>query len=177
MSDRRDHGDGGIDQRGEDRFRLRYWANGQRHTKTFRGTKADAKKELRRLLKSADDGAHVAPSKLTLAAWTQQWLALLQRPDGARRLIGRRTWERYDELLRLHILPTLGQRPLQQITPSEIDALYVGLEKKLAPRTVQYVHITLMACLSRSPQGKDYAQSSAPCGSARARKEQRRTSS
>jgi integrase len=63
---RRDHGDGGIDERGNDRWRLRWRVNGKRHTKAFRGTLSEARKELSRLLKSADDGAHVAPDKLTL---------------------------------------------------------------------------------------------------------------
>jgi integrase len=135
-------------QRGEDRWRLRYWANGERHTKTVRGTKNDAKDALRSLLESAAKGIHVAPSRMTLAQWINQWLTLLQRPDGSRRLIGRRSWERYEQLCRVHILPTLGSRPLQQITPTEIDALYVLLEKTLAPRTVRYVHATMTTCLN-----------------------------
>jgi integrase len=121
--------------------------NGKRHAKTVRGTVTEAKRELRRLLKSADDGNHIAPNRMTLAQWAEQWLALLQRPDGTRRLISRRSWERYDELLRLHVLPKLGARSVQQITPTEIDELYVELERKLAPRTVQYVHVTVNACL------------------------------
>lgn len=149
---RRDHGDGGLDERGENRWRLRYWANGRRHTKTVHGTKKDAKEELRRALKSVDDGAHIAPGKLPLATWVDRWLALLERHDGdgvrrRRGLINRRSWERYEELCRLHIVPFLGKRPLQQITPSEIDALYIQLEQRMSARTVRYVHVTLNACL------------------------------
>lgn len=148
MTKRRDHGDGGIDQRGENRWRLRYRVNGRRYTKTFKGTKAEAKRELRRLLKSADDGGHVAPNRMTLERWAKEWLALLQRPDGSGRLISRSSWSRYEQLLRTHIFPVLGRRPIQHISPTEIDALYVALERKLAPRTIRYVHITLSACLN-----------------------------
>jgi integrase len=63
-----DYGDGGIDERGEGRRRLRYRVNAKRHTKTVRGSVTEAKRELRRLLTSRDDGAHVAPDKLPLAA-------------------------------------------------------------------------------------------------------------
>ena len=43
--------------------------------------------------------------------------------------------------------PTLGERPLQQIKPTEIDDLYVCLEDRLSPRTVHHVHTVLGACL------------------------------
>src|SRR5438445_5156479 len=131
MTSKRDFGDGGLDERGEDHWRLRYRVGGQRYTKAFRGTKRAAQTELRRLLKSADDGQHVAPVKITLGAWIEQWTALLERRDGEdaapvrkRGLVNARTLERYAEMLRLHVLPALGARPVQQITPSEIDSLY-----------------------------------------------------
>ena len=63
-----DDGDGGIDERGEGWWGLRYRVNGKRHTKTVRGSVTEAKKELRRLLTSSHDGAFVAPDKLPLAA-------------------------------------------------------------------------------------------------------------
>ena len=56
MTNRRGHGEGTIQERGEDTYRIRYRVDGLRFTKTFHGTKADARKELRRLLKAGDDG-------------------------------------------------------------------------------------------------------------------------
>ncbi len=154
MTTKRDHGDGGIDQRGPDRWRLRWRVGSRRFTKAFRGTKRAAQTELRRVLKSADDGAHVAPDKVTLGAWIEQWTALLERRDGEdtatvrkRGLVNARTLERYVEMLRLHVLPTLGARPVQQITPSEIDALYTKLEQRLAAGTVRFIHAVFGACL------------------------------
>src|SRR5207248_1473223 len=125
--------DGGIDERGDDRWRLRWRVAGRRYTKSFQGSKRAAQTELRRLLKSADDGAHVAPDKVTLAAWAERWLALLERGDvsGRRGLVNARTLERYADLLRLHVLPALGGRPVQQITATEIDGLYTKLEQHL----------------------------------------------
>src|SRR5260370_12369029 len=81
MTSKRDAGDGGIDERGEHRWRLRYRVGGKRFTKAFHGSKRAAQTELRRLLKSADDGVHVAPAKVTLGAWIEQWLSLLERRD------------------------------------------------------------------------------------------------
>jgi integrase len=148
---RRDHGDGGIDERGTDRWRLRWRVDGKRFTKSFHGSIGEARKELRRLIKSADDGQHVAPDKLTVAAWVDRWIALQRRGDRAqprRGLVNPRTLERYEDLMRVHVLPTLGKRPLQRITPSEIDALYTKMEQRLAPGTVRFAHAVLGACFA-----------------------------
>jgi len=141
----RDHGDGGIDERGKDRWRLRYRIGGKRYTKTFRGSITDAKKELRRLLKSGDEGAHVAPDKITLEAWLTRWIELRQGQT-SRRKINARTAERYAELIRLHVNPELGTRALQAITAPMVDVLYQKLaEKGLSSRTIRQVHAVLSA--------------------------------
>jgi integrase len=71
MTKRRSHGEGAIDQRGENNWRLRYRINGKRYTKAFRGTKTEAQKALRVLLHAGDTGAHVEPDRLTLSAWVE----------------------------------------------------------------------------------------------------------
>jgi integrase len=148
MKTRRSYGDGAIDERGPGVYRLRYRLGGKRFAKTFHGPISEARKELRRLIRSGDVGEHIEPDKITLALWIDRWIALLERqPEegGERRraLVNRRTLERYEELLRCHVAPTLGLRQLQQIKPTEIDDLYMKLEKKLAVRTVHHIH-TLM---------------------------------
>jgi integrase len=150
---KRSHGDGGIDTRGENVHRLRYRYDGRRFTKTFHGKLSEARKELRRLIRSGDVGEHIAPDKVTLSEWVDRWFVLLNRQqsegDGPHRrgLVSNRSIERYENLLRGHVIPRLGSRPLQSIQASEIDDLYVNLEKKLAPRTVAHVHSILGACL------------------------------
>ena len=71
------------------------------------------------------------------------WLSRQQAPQGSRQ----RSIERYAELLRSYVLPTLGERPLQRLQSSEIDYLYVSLADKISQRTLQHVHSTLGACL------------------------------
>jgi integrase len=144
---KRGHGDGGIDQRGPDSWRLRYRINGQRFSVTFHGSLGDARKELRQLLKSGDDGTHVAPDKTTLGQWIEQWIAT-GAPGRRQKRVGRRTLERYAELLRCHVVPILGARPLQRIQPTEIDALYQRLDGKIAPRTAHHVHTVFCSCLT-----------------------------
>ena len=147
MTKRRSHGDGGIDQRGENSFRLRYRINGQRHSVSFTGTPAEAKKKLRELLRSGDDGSHVDPSRMTVGEWVEHWLSI-GAPGRSKKRVGRRSLERYEQLMRGHVIPVLGTKRLQQLHATDIDRLYDGLESKLAARTQNSVHIVFAACLN-----------------------------
>jgi integrase len=145
----RDHGDGGIDARGKDRWRLRYRVGGKRFTKTVRGSITDAKRELRAVLKSGDDGGHVEPKHTTLGQWIDTWLEL-RRPK-----LAARTLERYAELLRLHVKPTLGDKRVQAVTSVMLDKLYQSLrDSGLSEGTVRYVHVVLGSCLRAAQKKK-----------------------
>src|SRR6478672_10183162 len=151
---RRGHGEGSIRQRSKDVHELRYRVNGKRYEKTFHGTQAEARKELRRLLRAGDTGEHVAPHRMTVGQWAERWLMLLAREVNktsrrrSRGLVTGRTRERYQELLKTYVVPTLGERPVQQLTVDEIDDLYMTLEQRLSVSTVRHVHVCLRACLS-----------------------------
>ena len=146
---KRPHGDGGIDERGENVFRLRYRVDGKRHAKTFHGTLTEARKELRKLIRSGDTGEHVAPNKTTVAAWVDRWLKA-GAPGRRKRKVSQRTLERYEQLLNTHVNPKLGARPLQQLQATEIDKLYSDIAEAatIAPRTQHHVHVVLSACLA-----------------------------
>lgn len=150
MASKRDHGDGGIDERGPDRWRLRWRVGDKRYTKSFHGTKRAAQTELRRLLKSADDGAHVAPDKVTLAEYLRGWL------DGERDLQPK-TLERYRELVEQQILPHLGSIVLQDLRSAQIDEWHKLLLKRggwhgnpLSATTVGHAHRVLHRGLERA---------------------------
>jgi integrase len=158
MTKRGRYGDGTLDERGPDIWRLRYRANGRRVSQTYRGTKRDAQKELRRLIRSTDTGEHVTPDRVTLGQWIERWLAA-GTPGRKQRQVGRRSLERYEEMLRCHVLPALGLRPLQQIQSDEIDRLYLSLKGKLAERSIFFVHVVLGACLNAAVRKKVLAAS------------------
>jgi integrase len=143
---RRGRGEGTIDRRGDNSWRLRYRIEGKRFVATFHGTKGEARKELRRLLRSGDTGEHVAPDKITLGFWIARWISA-GAPGRRQKKVNKRTLERYAELLRCHVVPTLGNRPLQQLQSGEIDDLYVKLSERIAPQTAHHVHTTFGACL------------------------------
>jgi integrase len=146
MSKQRGFGNGSIDQRGENTWRLRYRVDGRRYSKVFHGTKSDARKELRALIRSGDIGAHVQPDRITVEEWAAQWLDL-GAPGRKAKRANPRSVERYGQILR-RIMPTIGSRRLQELRATEIDALYVDLAARGAPWTGHRVHVVLGACLA-----------------------------
>ena len=146
------YGSGSIEQRGPNRFRLTHYVGGRRQREWVNGARSDANRRLRELTARADAGEHVPSSRTTLKTWAAEWLALLSRGEasGMRRKgrVTPRTRERYQELLASYVFPTLGDRPIQKLTPTEIDHLYIALETKLSAATVRHVHTALKACLA-----------------------------
>ena len=61
---------------------------------------------------------------------------------------GQRTWERYEQLVRVHLKPALGRLKLKSLTAAHVRALYrEKLDSGPSPRTVQYIHTTLRKAL------------------------------
>ena len=141
---KRDHGDGGIDQRGPDRWRLRYRLHGKRLTKSFCGSKRAAQAELRRLVAEVDAGNAVAPETITVGTYLRDWLA------GNHGLSGK-TVERYRQLGERQIIPHLGDVTLQKLRPVQIHEWHGALlAEGLAARTVGHAHRVLHRGLARA---------------------------
>jgi integrase len=146
---KRQYGGGVVEQRGPGVFRLRYNIDGERFSKTIvGGTKAEAKVELRKLMKAGDDGAHVAPNKITVGEWIDQWLTS-GAPGQRQEAVSQNTLERYTSLMNVHIKPKLGKRPLQQLKPGEIDNLYEAITAaaEVEPRTMHHIHVVFKSAM------------------------------
>jgi integrase len=150
---KRSYGNGSIDQRGENTFRLRYRIGKKRFQETFHGTRKEANARLRELLSSGDDGTHIEPTKMTLRQWADHWLAS-GAPGSQMEAVGTRSIERYGQLLRVHVLPVLGDHKLQQLDSTQIDTLYLSLAGKMAASTFRHLHATLGACLGAAVRTK-----------------------
>ncbi len=86
---------------------------------SVKGTKAQAEKVLADLLHRLDTGGLVKPSKLTVGTFLHQWLK-----DYAEVNTSPRTYERYEEIVRVHLTPALGVTPLLSLQPQHIQAYY-----------------------------------------------------
>lgn len=154
MTNKRGHGDGGIDERSPGHYRLRWRVDGKRYTKAFHGSIAEARRELRRLLKSADDGEHVAPDKVTIADYLRGWLA-------ADPGISPKTRERYRQLAERQIIPHLGATALQKLRPGQLTEWHAELlraggadGRSLAARTVGHAHRLLHTALAHAARAE-----------------------
>jgi integrase len=145
---------GHVRRRGERSWELKFDAGsdagtGRRITRyaSFRGTKRDAQVELAKLVAAAASGEQVDPSKLTLNEFFDRW-----ERDWCAGNVSPKTAERYGELLRLHVRPTLGAMKVQKLRPVHLSGLYGSLQRdaKLAPRTIGHVHRAMHRALGHA---------------------------
>ena len=126
-----------IDEPYPGHHQLRWRVDGKRFSKMFRGSLAEARRELRRLLKTADDGTHVVPDRQTLVEYLRDWL---DNDTG----LSPKTLERYKQLTERQISPHLGTALLQKLRPVQVHAWHSTLLKSgLHPRTVGHPYRVL----------------------------------
>ena len=71
--------------------------------------------------------------------------------DGIEGTVRERTWKRSEEIVRLHLVPTLGKTRLDKLNALQVQSLYRSkLDSDLSPRTVQIVHATLHKALKQA---------------------------
>jgi len=131
--------DTGVDEAGK---RRQKWHGGF-------DTRRAAEVERAKIVNDLHTGGYVAPDRLTMAAWIREsWLPMTQtrvKPS---------TYDSYRSNMDTHVLPTLGNRPLQQLTPPMLNALYADLLARgngrgpLAPKTVRYIHTIIHKALA-----------------------------
>lgn len=120
--------------------------------------KEDAQKALTEILAKIDANAHIEPSKISVGDWVETWLN-----DHIAQAVEQKTFERYAELLRLHIVPGLGAEKLQKLSPSRIQDHYAELgrdpkgnhpsgrkKKSLSVRTRTHIHRVFKQCLQKA---------------------------
>jgi integrase len=130
-------------------------AAGKRRQKwhTVRGGKKDAERELTRLLHEINIGAYVEPSRMSLSDYLDRWLEHYARPS-----VSAKTFERYEEIIRLHLKPALGYHPLSKPQPLHIaryyaEALVSGRKDGgggLSARSVLHHHRVLHSALRQA---------------------------
>ena len=120
-------------------------ASGKRLRKfiNVRGRKADADHRLRELLSLTDKGIPLTTQKVTVLQWMHRWLADYVTPRARPK-----TAERYEGIIRKHVIPHVGQIELAKLTPTGIQALEAKLSAQgMAPAGVELVHTVLSGAL------------------------------
>jgi integrase len=110
----------------------------------------DAERALARELERLEGGTYVEPARLTVGAYLEgTWL------PAVRASLAEGTYESYARNVRVHLVPGLGQAPLQRLSAADLNAFYAERlehgrrdERGLAPRTVRYLHSIMHKALA-----------------------------
>jgi hypothetical protein len=124
--------------------------NGKRKRRwySFAGTKRQAQLETARIIAEAQkSGGTVAPERLTVTDYLEQWLRHI------RSNVSPKSYERYASIIRANIIPALGNVRLSKLQPLAISGAYSDALARLAPRTVNHMHVVLAELSSRRSGG------------------------
>ncbi len=120
-----------------DRWRARYFdPDGQERARTF-ARKGDAERFLAGVESDKSRGLYVDPAagRITVKEYATAWRASqVHRPTTA---------AAFESHLRIHILPSLGHRPMAAITRSEVQGWVKSRSEVLAPSTTTLVYSVL----------------------------------
>jgi integrase len=151
MAKKRAHGDGSLYKRKDGRWCGQYTvqtSTGPKLKYVYARTKAEAAAKLRKAMADRDAGLHFADQNQTLGDYLDRWLS-----NSVRGSVKKRTFERYEEMVRIHIKPLLGTKKLGKLRPADVQHLYrERLDSGLSAGTVRHVHVTLHKAPKRAVQ-------------------------
>lgn len=141
---RRGNGEGSIYQRKSDGK----WVcsitleNGKRKV-LYGNTRKEVQEKLKVVLREQQQGKVIVAPQQTVKQFLDDWLENTHRQN-----VRPRSYERYEELIRLHIVPSLGKIQLQKLAPQHLRKLYTDkLKEGLSPKTVTSIHNLLHTAL------------------------------
>ena len=127
-------------------YRGSYFAPDGKRRYVFAKKRSDAERALRQAMTDAERGLVFEPGTVTVEGYLDRWLA-----DSVKGTVRRSTFAQYESVVNRHIAPALGRLKLKSLTPAHVRALYRNkLDSGLAPRTVQYIHVTLHKALKQA---------------------------
>lgn len=117
-----------------------------RKNETIRGKKADAERRLREILGEMDRGVVPSVQRYKLAEWLDVWLADVITPNKEQKTI-----DRYEEVIRIHLVPNLGNIEISKIAPRRVQELESNLLRDgMAPKGVEMVHNVLSGAMKHA---------------------------
>jgi integrase len=122
-------------------------ATGNPKRQTFYGkSRREVAAKVTKVLHEQNIGAFIDPNKITLGEWLTRWLR-----DYKKLHVEDTTFDRYEAVARLYLVPPLGKRGLRQLQAAEIQAVFTSmLQKGLGRRTVQLARTVLKMALKQA---------------------------
>src|SRR5260221_10442242 len=147
---RRGHNEGSIYKRTDGRWAATLtlgYEDGKRKRKTFYGdTRKVVQEQLTAALRTHQQGLPVPNERQLMGTFLDRWLAESAKPS-----IRAKTYRSYEQLVRLHLKPSLGHIPLAKLGPQQVQAfLNRKLASGLSPRTVDHLYDRLRTALNQA---------------------------
>ena len=150
MAKKNGNGEGGITRhKGSGLYMARYTVQtptGPKRKTLYGKTRREVDEKLTRAKANRDDGLVFDADNLTVGRYLERWLT-----DSVRDTVKATTYESYERLIRLHLVPTLGRLKLKNLTTTHVRGLYrEKLDHGLSPTSVQRVHALLHKALKQA---------------------------
>ena len=168
MAKKRANGEGNIRKRSDGRWEGRYTAGyhpetGKRIIKNVLGkTQAECKAKLKKAIEESQSLDVGRADEYTVAAWLRTWFELYAKPH-----IRPSTMNYYHRNIEQHIIPAIGDIPLNKLTTRDLQKLYNDLQSNgrlrkvqkkekpgLSNSTVRGIHMMLHNALDRAMKEK-----------------------
>ena len=144
---RRGHGEGTVYQRPDGRWTAQIdlgWVGGRRRRKTvYANSERDVLAKRDQIRNQLVRGVNFTDVPRTVEDWLNEWLQTVKSGDGT----SASTLERYDQVVRVHIIPTIGRIKLTALTPRDVQLMVSQLRKTAAPASVIKIHGVLRNAL------------------------------
>src|SRR5215211_6050139 len=109
---RRGNNEGSIRQRKDGRWEGRIsLPNGQRSS-FYGATRADVQAQIREAQRKLEDGIDLSAGKVSVKTFLERWLKA-----SAKDSVKTRTYEGYESIVRVRVVPRLGSKHLAKVTP------------------------------------------------------------
>src|SRR5215211_4053941 len=126
-------------------YRGAYWvytSDGPKRRYVQGKTRAEVNQKLTKAMSDRDSGIIFDAGSLTVGKYLNRWLKDVENT------VRKSTYERNEQLVRLHIRPALGGITLKNLTTTQARWFYrERLDSELAPATVHKLHIVLHKAL------------------------------
>ena len=154
-------GDGQIIQVDDNKFLVRasagFDADGRRirPSRVVYGSLTEAKRVLRQLQRELDDESYVAPDDMTLGEWLREWFraeygCAIGDPRETILKTAKKsgtTASRYESIIRLHLIPELGEVPIQHLRTTHLRRYFDKLGKTQSMTTLELHYMVLHSAL------------------------------
>ena len=163
MAKRRANGEGSIRKRSDGRWEGRYIAahdeNGKAIYKNVLGkTQAEVKEKLRTAIENSEKLDMTRIGTYTVGSWLQLWYEVYAAPN-----LRDNTRLYYENSMKNHILPRIGNIPLDKLQTIQVQKFYnellrdgkvgnrkAGENNGLSPSVVHHVHMILNRCMEQA---------------------------